>query len=287
MAHIFMRFPNGKKKVLTLSYDDGVDQDIRLISIMKKHGLKGTFNLTSERYAPEGTVYSEGTIHRPMTRKQVTELYKDSGMEVAVHSATHPFLEELSMNVCLQEVVKDRTNLEKQFGTIVRGMAYPYGTYSDQVVECLKCAGIVYSRTTVSTGGFALPSDWMRLPATCHHNDERLMALAKQFVDGVVNNKAWMFYLWGHSYEFDMNDNWDVIEKFAEYIGGKDDIWYATNLEIYDYVEAYKRLLFDMEGTRVFNPTAYEVWLERDKVIYAVKPGEVLTFDDTVVASLM
>ena len=42
---IFMRFPGGKKKALTLSYDDGVEQDIRLIDIMKKNGLKGTFNL--------------------------------------------------------------------------------------------------------------------------------------------------------------------------------------------------------------------------------------------------
>ena len=40
MSSIFMRFPEGKKKALTLSYDDGVEQDIRLISIMKKNGLK-------------------------------------------------------------------------------------------------------------------------------------------------------------------------------------------------------------------------------------------------------
>ena len=49
-----------------------------------------------------------------------------------------------------------------------------------------------------------------------------------------------MFYLWGHSYEFDENDNRDVIEKFAEFVGGRDDIWYATNIEIYDYVNIRK-----------------------------------------------
>lgn len=65
---IFMRFPGGKKKALTLSYDDGVEQDIRLIDIMKKNGLKGTFNLNSGCYAPEGTVYPAGTIHRRMTK---------------------------------------------------------------------------------------------------------------------------------------------------------------------------------------------------------------------------
>ena len=31
-----MRFPGGKAKALTFSYDDGIEQDIRLIEIFKK-----------------------------------------------------------------------------------------------------------------------------------------------------------------------------------------------------------------------------------------------------------
>ena len=38
-------FPQGKPKALTLSYDDGVTQDERLIALMKKYGIRGTFNL--------------------------------------------------------------------------------------------------------------------------------------------------------------------------------------------------------------------------------------------------
>lgn len=45
MDRAFMRFPGFKLKALTLSYDDGVRQDKRLIEIMQKHGLKGTFNI--------------------------------------------------------------------------------------------------------------------------------------------------------------------------------------------------------------------------------------------------
>ena len=69
MSSIFMRFPGGKTRALTLSYDDGVEQDIRLIEIMKKNGLKGTFNVNSGLYAPEGTIYKNGTIQRKMTKK--------------------------------------------------------------------------------------------------------------------------------------------------------------------------------------------------------------------------
>ena len=47
MENVFMRFPGGAYKVVTLSYDDNVEEDVRLVEIMKKHGLKGTFNLNS------------------------------------------------------------------------------------------------------------------------------------------------------------------------------------------------------------------------------------------------
>lgn len=271
---IFMRFPEGKRKALTFSYDDGVEQDIRLIEIMQKYGLKGTFNLNSGCYAPEGTVYPEGTIHRRMTKQQVTKLYKDSGMEVAVHGLTHPFLEQLPENLCLQEIIKDRENLEEQFQRIVRGMAYPYGTYSDEVIQCLKCAGIAYSRTVVSSGNFQIPADWLRLEATCHHDDPKLMELARKFVEENTNREPWLFYLWGHSYEFEAHDNWEVMEKFAAYMGSREDVWYATNIEIFEYVEAYKQLVYSMDGKWVCNPTAKVLYLEKDEKVYCINPGE-------------
>ena len=40
-------FPGQKPKALTLSYDDGICQDIRLTGLLRKSGLKATFNLNS------------------------------------------------------------------------------------------------------------------------------------------------------------------------------------------------------------------------------------------------
>lgn len=274
MGSIFIQFPKGKRKALTLSYDDGVEQDIRLIEIMKQHGLKGTFNLNSGLYAEEGTVYPPGTVHRRMTEKAVTEVYGGSGMEVAVHGLTHPFLEQLPVNLCTAEVMKDRENLERQFHTIVRGMAYPFGTTSGRVVDTLVQAGIAYARTTVSTWDFRLPSDWLRLTATCHHRDERLMELAEKFVEETPKYGSWLFYLWGHSYEFEADGNWDVIERFAAYTGNRNEIWYATNLELYDYMTAYDRLQFSADGSMVWNPAAVDVYFEKDGISYRVKAGE-------------
>ncbi len=278
MSQIGMRFPQGKKKALTLSYDDGVEQDVKLIEIMRKNGLKGTFNLNSGLYAPEGTVYPPGTIHRRMTAKQVTELYADSGMEVAVHGLTHPFPNRLTEEQCIYEFLKDRENLEAQFHTIVKGMAYPYGEYSDQVVECLKKIGIVYSRTVISSGRFGIPRDWLRLEATCHHDDPRLMELARRFVEGDSWDVPWLFYLWGHSYEFEAHDNWNVIREFAEYMGGREEIWYATNMEIYEYVEAFRSLVSSLDGSRVYNPTALTLYFDRAGKTESLAPGETRCF---------
>lgn len=274
MEQINMRFPGGRPKALTLSYDDCVEQDIRLIAIMQKYGLKGTFNLNSGCYVPEGHVWPEGTNHRRMSRSQAIRAYSVPGVEVAVHGLTHPFLERLPSALCTQEVLQDRLNLEADFGTLVRGMAYPYGTYNDDVVTALKCCGIVYSRTTVSTERFDIPTDWLRMPATCHHKNPRLMELAEAFL--APDRRPKLFYLWGHTFEFDHDDNWHVIEHFAQYLSGRDEIWHATNIEIYDYVQAYRQLIFSADGTRVYNPTVTELFFEADRREFRIGPGETL-----------
>ena len=168
-GNIYMRFPGGKRRALTLSYDDGVVQDARLIEIMRRHGLKGTFNINSGLYPAERTA-------KRMPLADAKALYMDSGMEVGVHAVTHPILSYLPENICTYEVLQDRINHERDYDTIIRGMAYPQGTVSvsDSVVTTLRQCGIAYARTTVSTERFDLPTDWLRLPATCRHSNPRL-----------------------------------------------------------------------------------------------------------------
>jgi peptidoglycan/xylan/chitin deacetylase (PgdA/CDA1 family) len=265
---LFMRFPEGRAKALTFSYDDGVQQDARFIEILNRYGMKGTFNLNSGKYAKE-----EG--NRRMTKEQIDELYGDGRHEVAVHSYSHPFLETLTPAMVAYEIVKDREALEAQFGKIVRGMAYPMGTFSDEVVEVLKSCGILYARTTKTTKRFDIPTDWLRLPATCHHNSHNLMELAREFVEKDVKRHPKLFYLWGHTYEFDDNDNWNVIEEFTEYMSGKEDsIWYATNIEIFEYIEDYQRLIYSVDGMTVKNPTARTLWLSLNGKTISIEAGE-------------
>ena len=157
-------------------------------------------------------------------------------------------------------------------------MLSPYGTYNDEVVEALAKCGICYSRTTKTTENFKFPGNWLELDPTCHHKNPNLMKLAKKFVEekGRYMSDNWLFYVWGHSYEFDDKDNWEIIEEFAEYVGGRDDIWYATNIEIYDYVKAYENLQTSVDKRMVHNPSVIDVWFCHQDKTYCIKGGQTL-----------
>lgn len=273
---MYLKFKDGKSKALTLSYDDGVVQDIRLVEIMNRYGLRGTFNISSGLYPAEDTIREKNRGR--MKKSEAVELYVNSGHEVAVHGYTHPDLPLLRPAEIVNEIMEDRKDIEQTYGTIVRGMAYPYGTCNDTVANIAKECGICYSRTVKSTHRFDLPENWLYLNPTCHHNDPESMNLAKKFVETQPRywGDVWLFYFWGHSYEFDDDCTWGLIEEFAKYTGGKDDIWYATNIEIYDYVTAYNNLVVSADKKRVYNPSVMDIWFSEDKKIYCVRGGKTL-----------
>ena len=261
----FMRFPGFKSKAVTLSYDDAVIFDERLIAIMQKYGLKGTFNVNG------GMLSSK--FYRRMDKEQAIALYKNSGMEVAMHGLDHAFLEGSTGADIVKEYYEDKLVLEREFGEIMRGGAYAFGVVNDEIVSVLKTLGLSYFRTTKASDGFAIPKDWLRLQPTCRHAAENLFELTESFLAAKPNShynaKPLLFYLWGHSYEFEDNNNWEIIERFGETVAAADDIWHATNAEIYDYTKAYEGLIFSAAGDKVFNPSPIDVclWVNRRQVL--------------------
>ena len=253
--YAFLRFKDFRKKAVTFSYDDGMVFDKRLVEIFNENGLKGTFNLNSLRF---------GT-GRHMTVEETVALFKNSPHEVAVHGADHLSLGELNTTAALKEISSDRLALEESFGKIVRGMAYANGSFKDETMDILKKCGIVYARTVRSTESFEIPTDWLRLDPTCHHANPRLSELADKFLDDTparhfFYEKPRLFYVWGHSYEFNDKDNWHIIEEFAKKIGNRDDVWYATNIEVYDYVKAFDSLVYSYDSKMVYNPSSTDIY---------------------------
>ena len=261
----FMRFPGFKAKAMTFSYDDAVIFDERLIEIMRRYGLKGTFNVNAGMLSKD--------FYRRMSKDEAVKLYEESGMEVAMHGYMHEFLAGSTGADIIKEYYQDKIELESIFGKIMRGGAYAFGVVSDEIVGVLKTLGLSYFRTTACTGGFDVPTDWLRCGPTCRHADPKLMQLLDAFLaetpDKIYNAKPRLFYLFGHSYEFEDNNNWDLIENFCKKVAEHDDIWHATNVEIYDYVQAYNGLIFSAAGDKILNNSATDVylWLDRRQVI--------------------
>ena len=262
MARYELRYPGFCTKALTLSYDDGRTEDIRMVEILNRYGIKGTFNLNSGRFNGEAsTPKGEDGAELYLKAQQVKELYIASGHEVAAHTVTHPLPEQLPDGGAAWELVHDREELERLTGTLVRGLAYPYALPDDRMVDSARLCGLVYGRLAVSSRSFALPQDWLRWKPTCHHTDPNLESLCQRFLDLDQPWQLRLFSVWGHSYEFTYADNWDVLENFCRTMGGREDIWYATNIEICDYMMAARQLRTSMDGSRLYNPTATTLYL--------------------------
>lgn len=246
---VYICFPGGKAKALTMSYDDGKHQDENLVEIFNRHGIKGTFNLNYGELGKTGYVSAES----------VPSIYM--GHEVATHTLSHPTVARCPLTMVAEEILSDRKGLETLTRTLVRGHAYPNGSYNSEIKALLRQLGIAYGRGIHCVPDFSLPDDPMEWSPTCHHNDPNLMKLAERFVASKRYQVLTLMYVWGHSYEFDNDDNWNVIEEFCALVGGKEDIWYATNIEIIDYLEAAKNLQFSADYHSVYNPSAQSVWL--------------------------
>ena len=280
MRYIHLRFPGGLAKAVTFSYDDGVKQDIRLAKIFSDHGLKAGFNICA---AP----FVENRDNK-LTADEIREHILSKGHEVAVHGYNHIASGASHPVTTVRETVHSREILEATFGGIIRGMAYPdsgirrfsNGNSYDTVKDILTSVGIAYSRTTATDASFNLPTDWHDWHSTAHHNNENLFDYIDEFLSFdydkhfASNKHPRLLKIWGHSYEFDRNNNWDRIEEICRILGGRDDLWYATPIEIHDYVEAYNSLRFSADTYTAYNPTNTTVWLFTEGNLYSIAPGE-------------
>ena len=265
---LFLRFPNFKIKAVTLSYDDGYIEDRQMISILNQYGIKGTFNVNAGRI--------EG-IERKVQLEEFNQLYY--GHEIASHTLTHPHLQHLDAGGIAYQIINDREALEEITASPIEGFAYPFGLKENNDIEnCLSYCGIRYARTTVATHKFHLPSDYLHWNPTCHHADPEVFNLIDEFFKPEDFEHPWriqpkLFYLWGHSYEF--KDRWEHLERICQKLGNKDDVWYATNGEIFNYVSAFNSLRRSANGKYIFNPTSTDIYVRVMEKDVLLKKGEI------------
>ena len=285
MKYNFLRFPGGKAKAVTLSYDDGCCDDVKLVEILNKYGMKCTFNLIGQRVERE----------EPLSVDFIRENILAHGHEIANHGYMHRAQNRVRPLEGIRDIIDCRLTLERTFGRIVRGFAFPDcavdrsrepDTY-EKIRGYLSQLEIAYARSFgADNDKFDLPEDWYCWMPTAHHDNPEIMNYTDAFLSldvasqYVARRDPKLFYLWGHAFELQRRQNWEHLEEICQKLSGREDVWYATNIEIHDYVEAYRHLRYSADGSTVYNPTLYDIWFDIDKKLYCIKPGETLTIGE-------
>ncbi|WP_207802024.1 polysaccharide deacetylase family protein [Flavobacterium aquariorum] len=279
---IEMLFPEGKSKALILSYDDGRSEDRRLVKLMNKYRLIGTFHLNSNKLG----------LTNYLNKAEIKELF--AGHEVSVHSANHPNLTVLSKIDIVYEIAEDRKELERLVNYPVRGMAYPFGNYNDFLVETIKGLGIEYARTVYDSYNFDIPKDFLQWRATMHQfgkaytetnnpeNDRRELEHFYQTINEFLQTKNLaLMDVWGHSYEIGSDENkWNETEKFFKMVSNNPGIYYAKQIDVVDYINAFNNLKFSVNKNIVMNPSSWTVFFKKDGKTYSVLPGKTIVLSN-------
>jgi len=228
----------GKKRAVTLSFDDGVTQDIRLIEMLDRYGLKATFNINSGLLGKPGQLIRNGreVRHDRITAEDLSRVY--AGHEIAAHTLTHPNLTQQTDEEIIRQVEEDRRRLSDLCGYEVVGMAYPGGGVNNdervaRVIE--EHTGVQYARTVVSTHSFDRQEHLYRFDPSVYYIEENLEEVIDAFLAS-DSEEPQLLYMWGHSYEMDAEYiTWEAFERLCAKLAFKEEIFYGTNREVFGF----------------------------------------------------
>ena len=266
-------YPGGKTKAFNISYDDGVVQDIRFVELLNRYGLKGTFNLNYGLLRSGFTWQHEcGMTVRRIPEQEIAAVYQ--GHEIASHSYSHPYFDQMPETEILKELGSDKFFLERLLGREVAGYATPFYFYSDEMAQCVRQCGFAYARISEESNDYSVPADVYRWRGSKFHWDDDLEA----FVDGFLQTKQELALcqLVGHSYDLDVMELWGKMEEIFRKVSAHPDVWPATHLELVRYLQAMNRA--EIKDNYVYNPGDADLWFRLNGAIVCVKPGQRYSF---------
>lgn len=217
------------KKAITFSFDDGVYQDIRLVEILNRYGLKATFNINTGLSSTKHDFVINDVNITHLSLDTMVKLYQ--GHEVAMHTHTHPDLTACDLKTIKDEIKKNFDVITQLFKKEPIGFVYPYGTFNDEIVKELSSFSIKYARTIIDNYDTNLQNDLLRFRPTAHFNDPKLTDIVDTFLNASPETPQ-ILYIWGHSYECDTDNLWSSFESLCQKISNKNDVFYGTNKDV-------------------------------------------------------
>ncbi|SPF47584.1 Putative xylanase/chitin deacetylase (fragment) [Candidatus Desulfosporosinus infrequens] len=134
-GYLRSKFPS---KPIVITLDDGYDDNYTTAyPILKKYGFTASVFMISS--------YINGD--KFMSLAQLKEL-SNSGWEIEDHTVNHVSLTTVDSNTVINEITKSKEDLEKEIGKPVDFIAYPDGTYNDNIMNLTRNAGYKIAVTT-------------------------------------------------------------------------------------------------------------------------------------------
>lgn len=220
-----------QRSIITTSWDDGHPLDLRLVNLLRKYGIKGTF------YVP-----IRSRTRQVLDASEFKPYLQD--IEIGSHTLTHTCLIDLPLSAVQEEISKSKDILEKILNTEITSFSYPLGKYNSDVIKVLKSNGFCGARTADI---FNINiNDCFRAGTTLQATNRSVISYLKNivfshdkrfFLNLVLKNRirrGWpelaketlriaiendgIWHLWGHSWEMDLIDGWRDLENVFEHV---------------------------------------------------------------------
>lgn len=123
----------GKNMYITTSWDDGHILDRKLVSLLNKYNVKGTFFL-AKNFSQE-----------QLLEEDIINISKNH--EIGAHTINHPFLSKLDYDEQYKEIYESKVWLENILKEECQGFCYPSGDYNTISLDVVERCKFLYSRT--------------------------------------------------------------------------------------------------------------------------------------------
>ena len=208
------------------SWDDGVEDDVRLAELCRRHGARACFNLNPglhEAVRGHGWMYQGKEVKR-LARGELTDVY--AGLEIANHTMTHPDLVSLDPARYEEEIGGARRLLQDWFQQPVEGFCYPFGRGDAATQRAVERAGHVMARDAAMIKEIAPGPGFMIIRPHAHFTAGDFWTRFEQAIaaDGY-------FFFWGHSYEIMDEAGWQRMDDLYARLAADPRIAWVTLAE--------------------------------------------------------
>ena len=125
---------------IIITFDDGWKDHYEVaFPLLQKYNFVATFFVTTDSVGHAAFVSWE----------QLAEM-SAAGMDIQPHSLTHPYLSKISAEKAFREIAESKQAIEQHLNIPAIVFAYPYGVYTEKIIEMVKAAG--YEGATTLSG---------------------------------------------------------------------------------------------------------------------------------------